>query len=235
MAVAYQTQSSLSWLSRTTAVDMVFTKPTGLAAGDLMLVIAALGSDQSLTPPTDWVEFVTINPGATGFRAYWKTASADDAAAVSFTFELSGTSVCAGIFYRIDGQDPTTPIIASNGSTANNTKDPSITGITPAANCLIIQGWTVANAGFPTPDTISGYAITTSDPTWSERLDIYLTGSIFATATASRPEATDTGNFTCHLDSGDTSNQWRGMIIAVQPPASGGGVSSKLLTLLGAG
>lgn len=217
MAVAVQSISQLAFASRTATDNIVITKPTGLVAGDLMVAIIENGGEtNTITPPTNWQEIITIAPGSYYLTSYWKIADSSDAAATNFTFDTTTTAVSAAYMYRIDGHEPSNPIYSFNGTNVSNTANPSFAAaITPAANSLLILGFTGQNLG--TPTTTSAYAIATSNPTWTERGDINSLQSILSTATASRPESTSTGNFSCTLDSGDTTNSWRGLIIAIQP------------------
>lgn len=68
-----------------------------------------------------------------------------------------------------------------------------------------------AETGTP---TTSGYAIATSNPTWTERVDTGSTAYNQAGATATRPEATATGNATATLSS-STNNT--GQLLSIAP------------------
>jgi hypothetical protein len=178
--------------------------------------------------PTGFTEVRTEAPGR-WVSAYGKIASADDAAATDFTFGLSGTIYAAGVLYRITGTDTTTPFVTSNSTTASGTASPTFAaGVTPPADCILVMGGLEDNAG--SSIAIGSYAIATSNPTWTERLEaIYAPFQqvVFSATSTARSAATATGDFSCANSNGDTANQWIGMIIAVQPPSASGPANLK--------
>jgi hypothetical protein len=216
MAVAFQSSSTLVMAGRTTTDDMVFTKPTGLAVGDLMFVHIMVNTGVNVTAASGFT-LLRSTVGDLVMKGYWKIADSSDVAASSFTFQLVSDSDCCGIMYRISGADQTTPIGAETGSTTTNTATPSLAGITPPANSLLL----VAFTAFGTSGTISSYAIATSNPSWTESLDTHIAGEVWGSAYGGpRSAATATGNFTATDDSADATNGWTGQIIAIAPAPS---------------
>lgn len=190
-------------------------KPSGLAVGDLMV---ALGADTGLgtvTLASGWTLIRNSQEANTQITSAWKIAVSADVAASSITWAsvAVGTSI-ASIVYRISGANPVAPIGASNGGSIVNTAAPSLSGATPnKANSLFIQGWSNANTGGS--NTISGYAIVTSNPTWNEDIDTNTSNFNFASASALRPEATASGNFSA--SGGGAGTDWAGQIIEITP------------------
>lgn len=231
MAVAYQSGASNGWLSKDNGQALTLGKPAGLAVGDLMVAVVANGSSTTANPfsfPSNWLDlggasttYGTQQASASGrIAAGYKVATSADVAASDFSFVVqeAGTHQVAGIMYRIDGQDPT-PIAAYLGGSATNTTSPSFaTGITPTESCLLLFNIMVCGgAGAP---TVSGYAIVTSNPSWTERLDINDASSrALAAATATRPEATSTGAWSCSLAGTDGAADSASFLIAVKPVA----------------
>lgn len=222
MAVAYQSSATVPMGNYTGVTDITFSKPSGLAAGDLLLCHLCIENGLTITPPTGFTQIRSTTNGMV-LKGYWKIADSGDASATEFRFEITGGSgLGAGILYRITGHSPTTPIGAETGGTANNTATPSLSGFTPPANCMLFMAWEALN----TSGTSSGYAIATSDPGWTERLDTVDAGgpTQFAAAQSNvRSQSTATGNFSMVDDSGDTSNSRAGHLVAIQPPVASSG------------
>src|SRR3989304_4129540 len=109
MAIAVPS-SAVTDLSVGSTDTVTITKPTGLAAGEIMVFI--LYSGDTTTPNTlaGWTAIQAQNSsavdGATNrvnLSSFWKIASADDAAASNFAFTKSTASRFGGGILRITG------------------------------------------------------------------------------------------------------------------------------------
>lgn len=224
MAVAVQTVGLGAFVNQGVSTQLVITKPTGLAVGDLMVAHVFQGDDSGdVTPPANWtaVRDDTITDGANVARSFlwWKVADSGDVAASNFTFTGVDTDgVRGGAIYRIDGQHVETPIGEDNGTTINNdgTPDYAIT-ITPTADNLIL----IFTGGQFSATTVSAYAIATSNPSWTEGYDQNSGSSndyTMASAYAVRPESTATGNATLtYADDNGGAIDTAGQILAIAP------------------
>jgi len=184
--------------------SLVITKPTSLAVGDLMVAGIYINNDLSGTvsvpTPSNWALQETTNDAGGGRRLYvfLKVADSGDVAASNFTFTNNGgdgTYHMVGHIIRVTNYG----IVAGEASNfGDSSTSLTLTGFTPSrANCLFVAFVAVSDNSAP---TVSNFAMATSNPTWTERAETSVTdgGEISAVAayTATRPEATATGNFT---------------------------------------
>jgi len=218
--VTFRSYSFLSWAGDT-AINI--TKPTGLTVGDLM--VAQICSDQSngesITPPSGWTQYLQSLGGSGNDKSviFWKIADSADTSASTFNFSQGAANRRAGgiaVFYNTDG---TTPIVTSNADVAQSGTNPSFNNtITPPANCILCI-LTMQRGAAKT--NVSGYAIATDNPTWTETWDETTALSddygISMAYSAVRSATSATGNSS--VVGGGTSEEWIGQIIAIQPPA----------------
>jgi hypothetical protein len=226
MAVAVQTIKTKSVV---TGTNLAIDKPTGLASGDLMVVFCDDLLNSTIAPPADWNTIYNQSDTNQGIKVavFWKIATAGDAAASTFTFtRTDGTTdyPFSGGMYRITGHHATTPIGANSFAQQGNTATPVYTGVTPPANSLLLI-YTMKSGG----GTTGSYAIATSNPaSWTEAWDFVAgvggASMLIASAYASRPESSATGNASLTFSN---SNYSSGGIIAIQPPAAAGPANLK--------
>lgn len=212
----------------TASQDIVITKPTGTAVGDLLLAhMARQDNDQTSrtwSGPAGWTSAVDVQGNDTGasssgLAVFWKVATSTETAASNFTFSVGTASdTLAGAMYRITGAHGTTPVSASSSGFVNNDETPTFTvTITPHANSMIFL-MVHHYAGGSTSKTTSGYAIVTSDPTWTEGYDNHNSTSLtLAGAYGLRAAATATGDAT-FTSSGDATTDCGLGIVAIRPP-----------------
>ena len=207
--------------------NLIITKPTGLAVGDLMIAILGGSNDWSINVASGWTGLTqgqSIEGNQLTARVQWKIADSGDVAASNFTFTITTGTGFTGSIFRISGHDPITPINAENCTHTNTDgTTPSIAcGITPTvASCLIIAVvWSAENNTV----TNSGYAIAISSPTFTEHVD--LTGTLNGTgrrvticiASGIRPETTATGNLSVVHSLSESRHV--GALIAVAPSSA---------------
>lgn len=190
-----------------TTGDLVLTKPTGLAVGDLMVVAIIQLNTDSVTTPSGWSNFVnkSSSGGSVQLRFYSKTADSGDVAASNFTFVDDGdASPKTGSILRITGFHTASPTSVFNGDgTQASTATPSFTStVTPDTPDSVIL-FAIGTYGSDTSHTFSSYGIVTSNPSWTELMDLYYPNSTsslgFGLAWASRPQITATGNSSCTI------------------------------------
>lgn len=210
MAIVVEATATHNWATGSTTFTV--TKPTGTVDGDFLVVVIGTASDGSTLVvsgvPSGWtLKQETVNtPTAATARVYiyYKIASSEGAS-WDWTLNTSGaTHFYAGCALRISG---TNQINSSDDGTDVNDETPEfVGGVTPlGANGLLIMAMSAIDATSST--TVSGYAITTSNPSWTEVIDTYeaaVPDASFAVAYAIRPEATATGNWTLTFSAGTT-------------------------------
>lgn len=214
MGVIVESTSSATNGPAVTSVGV--TKPTGLAVGDLLFAcISANGAagNPGLITPSGWTALTGQVSDQCESNVFYKIADSSDVAASSFTFSTTSSSnIVAGLLLRLSGHNPLTPVAASNGTTGTSDTI-TITGVTPTISDSVLVQCGSASAG--TSVTFSGYAVATSNPSWTEQFDAIGDNNMRSyLATASRPEITATGNATVTIDNG--SHNWRGFIVCVK-------------------
>lgn len=231
MAVAYESVATTSWQTVTNGNNLTITKPTGLAVGDYMVahltnVVGGSNNADGWDTPSGWT--IINNDSESGnsnsscsLVVFYKVADSGDAAASNFSFTKNGSqgTTVHGALYRISGASAIAK--ASDSQTSDLT--PTYTNtITPSfADSLLLFLASYADAGAAS-GSASGYAITTSNPTWTEVYDSY--GQIFphrglaAGAYASRPEATATGDSSLtFVATGGNAQNSIGVIVVLSP------------------
>lgn len=225
MAVTVQSVSSVA--RNTLSTTLTITKPTGLAVGDLM-VAHLVRSDNDQNSRTwslaGWTSAVDTQGndtgiGSSGMAALYKIADSGDVAASNFIFTIgSAADLLAGAIYRISGHSPSAPINTSASAFINNDETPSFNNtITPTfADCLLLM-LVHHYSGSSSAKETSAYAITTSNPTWTEAYDNHnSTALTIASAYANRPELTATGN-SSFTSSGDNTTDCGSILLAIKP------------------
>jgi hypothetical protein len=227
-----QSVSTGTWIGRDNGESITITKPTNTTDGDLLVAHLA-GADNSsggntITAPVGWTTLGSTSAGASGSADLWvfyKTASSEGAS-YNFTNSSGAGLMMQGSIYRISNWGGTLNIALDGDDTADST--PTFTNtITPlsAYNLLLFLLSANDNAA---SGSVASYAITTSNPSWTESYDSYGTGDTYfgagdgdglmSGAYAIRPEVTATGNSTCTLTT--FANRSVGAIITIQPETS---------------
>jgi len=232
MAAAYESIATTNWADfAANPSNITVAKPTGLAAGDLMIFsihgnFNAYADSGSVTPASGWTYIAgatqTSGNERSAVYAAGKIATAGDVAASNFTFACNiggGTSAAAGTITRFsDAAYPT--IFTSEFSSSALTTTLFANAITPTADCVLLMLLTTwSQTGSP---TMSSYAIATSTPTWTEQFDNFtITGEngCAAVATGPRTATTSTGNWGATPSSSNGYSS--GILIAIQSPVTG--------------
>jgi len=183
-----------------TSGDLTITKPSSLAAGDMMIACIETEDTNSATTKTNWTELQFQTTGGVNARNLTilaKVADASDAAASDFTFTNNGGNETAGALIRVTGSftDGIGNFVVSADVSTQDTTTPSFAGITTRIDndLLVIVAVTTTAV-----ETSSTYAVANSNPTWTERADFSLDDVediSMAIATATYATAGATGNF----------------------------------------
>lgn len=216
-------QSSSSVHDGTSGTILAIPAPTGISIGDLLVILFFATDSANAASLAGWTvnSSNNLNGNGTAVRMslLWKIADSGDVAASTFSPAwASNVNGRTAIMLRITGANTSAPIttlavdptINGNSPTFNNT-------ITPKANSLILfaVGGSLYQAG------ISGYAITTSNPTWTEiydSLDSVASSNAISIALASaiRSQSTATGNSSVTATVNGTGHMG-GLIFSIAP------------------
>jgi len=207
MAATFKTESHGGSTTNTTST--VVTKPNGTVDGDLLIAIIGKvrGNDNRLisSVPSGWsqihVDFTDDGLGYSRLYAYAKVASSEPN---DWTWGWDGIMISSWGCYRIEGFDPAGAITTSAIAHANNGTSPSYTNtVTPTIpqSLILMSNWFSST----TSQTISGQAVTTSNPTWTEVAEQSNASGCgtLSLAWAIRPETTATGNSTATISGTD--------------------------------
>lgn len=198
----------------TSGNNITITKPTGLAAGDMLVAIIAATHDAtngSFDPPGGWTTLEDVGEtSSNGYvGAFAKVADSGDAAASNFTFTaVDNVFASVGTLFRITGTNgfasPTINIISDGTTTL-----PGSGLTTLQTNYLLLLAGIVQDS----PDyNMSGYSVANNDPTWTEEYD--LTSGVgtlinLGVASATYANAQATGNYDV------SGNGFKGLLIAI--------------------
>lgn len=205
MAIAVASSTKKAWES---TANLVITKPSGVAVGDLlvMIVFAKSNSPASLTS-TGFTSRATATSGGESMKLLTRVADAGDVSATDYTIAIADSELSCAVMLRVTGWSANDDLsratgqYQSAGSGLFDTLD--LTPVIPDSLIIFAVG---EGTHSDTDDRINTYAIVTSNPSWVEAQEVVgsagaATGSL-GVATAIRPEITPTGNFSV-ADTGD--------------------------------
>jgi hypothetical protein len=192
------------------ATSLAITKPTSLAAGDLLIAHITVRVTTAVTAPAGWTLIQSSVRSAHQTGAWYRLADGTEGASFSWSWATSVKAV--GAVCRVTGSHQTTPInvtgsVATTG-VASSVAAPSIT--TTADECLLFGfAYSADNKTFTSPGSMT--------ERWDQQTtnfnDVYHAG---ATETLGAAGATGTRTFA----SGDGSTLDGGaFLFAVAPPA----------------
>jgi RHS repeat-associated protein len=138
----------------TTGTTLTITKPSGVAANDVLVgSVAVTPSSATITPPADWTLVRRTDnaaPTANSLAVYYKVASGSEPA--SYAWSTSGASFTVGGVQAFSGVDTATPIDIENGQTTASSlthATPSLT--TTVANTMVVSSHAFASSRTWTP------------------------------------------------------------------------------------
>lgn len=199
--------------------DIAIPKPTGLAAGDLMVFVGGCIDARSFTDPGSWTLVDNTSDGALRGEVFSKIADAGDAAATNFTFTVGTFSQGIGAIFRLTTATAT-GIVVTKRTAASATTHSNADITTTADNSLVI--WAMYVSAATTSATIDR---------GSERLDSSgAADSIYAGTEAIATAGLQTGAVVTTV----TTVGARMVSVAVSP-TGGAAAPTPRLTLLGVG
>lgn len=173
------------------------TKPSGVAIGDLLVIIAFGKWNNTFNATcTGFTQVGTANDGGNGLTVLKRVADSSDVSASTYSVTNNGgPEIQMTYMLRITGGTDDFSVLTTQ--TGVSTGVFSTLDLTPpAANSLIVFAqWNLEYTG----NNLAGWAIATSNPTWTTaQSDIGNSGNAFgptAVVYANRPEVTSTGDF----------------------------------------
>lgn len=210
--------------SSTTSRNASPAKPTGLAIGDLIILMLSAASyvnnNASVSAPDGtWTTIATSSPSsAKAFGIWYKVATATEVAAS--TFGTFTADELAGMCTRVTGADTVTPVILKNFALVSGASLLT-TGISPVFQSLFLNLVCGANVVNSTA-TATAQAVANSNPSWSiyastnagpsSNMVANVTG---ASANETGAPGSATGNATATLTNNDQAII---AIVSIQPP-----------------
>lgn len=168
--------------STTASVDLVITKPTGLAEGDLL--IAALTSRSGeYTTPSGWTQADVRADTVAYSEILYKVASSADAAASNFTFTSDSAIFNSGSLLRVSGAVPT-PQITADGLVSDSgpiVASFTVTG-TPRVGSLGVMVGIATNANATGSGSVTSYNSPPLSTSWVETHDYFYDGEEYSGA-----------------------------------------------------
>ncbi len=230
---SYQSVSTKAFeVIESSGSPLVVTKPSGLTAGDLMIAhisgINPSAGELELPTPGGWTlggQDTAVHNGCAILAVFYKIATSDDAAASSFSFSNATGSplLMGGAIYRVSGTGSTITVSIDVENT--NTSTPSFSNtVTPTvASSLLLFLVTAEGSG---AGSVASYAVTTDNPSWTERYDFDETGqfsesdgdALMGGATATRVQTTATGNSSCTLTGINTCSVAAMVVVSIGAP-----------------
>lgn len=209
MAIALASSATTSPASSST---LTITKPTGLAAGDVLVAHVSADASNNFSTPSGWTSIVSELSDALRMRVYWKVADSTDAAATNFSFSTTGgaSNVWGGLI-RVTGAttiDVTNTALATNSTNTNKV----VSTVTPTLPSLLFL--ILASHSDSATRTFSTYAMVTDNPTWSEAYDFGGSNLSSACGYAVRTATTATGDISYSVSgAGATSDTVSAVVV----------------------
>ena len=197
--------------------------PTGIQVGDTLICHYGFNdATDTMNTLSGWTHEIN-NAGAGGNTKtglQWKIADSGDAAAGSFTFNLTGTaSSVGGGLLRING-NIITDLLNDAAQLQGNTGNPTYSNtVTPLSTSALLLLFITSNDSGVSP-AVSGYAIANNNPTWNEEYDLASSNILgIALASAQYTAGTATGNSSATITGTGTQDSY-GMLVAISAPIS---------------
>lgn len=217
----------------TGSTSVVITKPTGLAAGDLMVgyLITHAGSAITFTTPSGWTSLLSDTSASTRkFSVFTKVADSGDVAASNFTFSTSiASNYTLGILTACQGVASGSEITASEIDTGASGTSISLTGTsTPATTDSLVL---MSISGYIT-DGVANVGSYTSTPskTWTELAEVTVDSGVIdpfvAVASATSGSTSQITNYGATLST--SKGDVQGTLIIVRPPTDATGTNALL-------
>jgi hypothetical protein len=184
MAVAFRSAGTLT-KTNTGAAGLNVPYPAGLAANDLLVLQASVGTSSSATinTPSGWTKLFgpVTGSGASGQAQYVFTKVASGSETGNLSLVATANNQLSGIMAAYTGCDTTTPVdvfatasLATSGTTGTA---PSVT-TTKASTLILHMYWDWSGSGTTTPNAAD-----------TERYDTFDTNQNYITELADTPQA----------------------------------------------
>lgn len=207
------TVASSSQAAFDSSPPLVINAPSGIQTGDLLVMVIGGTSNTNAYSCSGFTNRAYNGSGGESIALFTKEAVLADESASTYTWSVSDSEITWGIMLRVTGWDDTDTLsLASAENSASGVF--SSMDLTPnVADSLIIYGvWQYVNGG---SQPVGGYAIATSNPSWTEAQEV--TGAFSrgncGVAWAVRPETTSTGDFSIT----DSGGFWQACAIVIAP------------------
>lgn len=234
--------ASTSTASTNNANNVVVTKPSGVQAGDLLLIaVPGLGgAAASCTGFTVAINEFADFPGGLqdlSMTLLYRIADSSDVSATNYTVDPGISSVDSGavVMMRVTGWTSGNPVFASQRDTGSQdatsfTINPTGLNIPRPAGCLLLMlnVFGANNSPYSTA-TFSGYSVTSgvANPTWIEVLDTTFQTSSGPTGSFSLAYAITTSttpitafSVTGATDAGGTDDTEMALLLVICEPIS---------------
>lgn len=161
----------------TSVSSIAIAKPSGLAAGDLMIAVIGIVADgvsHPITAPAGWTDLggIDLTGGFASNRAFYKLADGNDAAASTFTFSTSlSVAIMKGGIGRFTGGAQSVNPVDQTANSFSATASPSTGAITPTRAMGTLVMMTMSWNGGAGTCSVAGYNVATTNPTWTELFD----------------------------------------------------------------
>lgn len=217
MSAVYQ---SFTTVDLSTTNPLVINKPSGVVDGDLMVMFIFVNLNAGVTSVdtlSGWTLIRSSTAGGAGapvtIKSYYKVASSEGS---TYSWSTTGGSPTWGaVLVRVTGQNAT-PILTSNGAGTNGASTTALTfadTVTPTNGFQLIFFPVMTQMGSGSGNTISGYTLATSNPTWTEIHDSESGVTQMSLAYATRDAATATGDSS--VTSSGTTVNYVGQLVVV--------------------
>lgn len=179
MAITVESVSTQATFTAVTDVgstgEFVATNPSGLAEGDMQVLIAGVPTG-TVNTPSGWTKHTL--PGATGIDdvvVFWKVATAGDVSAGNVTVSTSSDSTTyAFVFYRLTGTRTSGDPILSDDHDSLTNGSGTLSGtvaLTPPSGTLFIMVNSADFTGLNNFPDFTSQAITGPTVSLTERMD----------------------------------------------------------------
>lgn len=195
--------ASFSTATDATAGSFVITKPTGLEVDDLM--VAFISSENATAySSTGWTVVTSVKPASVNqsLTCLSKTATAGDVAASNFTFTTDANDDSVGIIYRLSSSTDTPMFVTSFdeiGISASTSAVWPLVVVPAATSGILLAGIKTQNA------TVSAYALSPTNPSWTENIDTASGGTLLASISATPTVTTTTTQLAATLSASQDS------------------------------
>lgn len=112
---AFPTVAATNTSNEAASTAQTVALPSGIQAGDLLLILVLFSSGPAITTPTGWTEiYKSVTGGSVSHAAYYKVAAGDEGSSVDITIDAARAG--AHNSYRITGYSGAPQALANDAS-----------------------------------------------------------------------------------------------------------------------